>query len=636
MCGIAGYVTARPVPPNRALLERMAESIRHRGPDESGYYQDAWASLAHRRLSIIDLSTGHQPISNEDGSIWVVFNGEIYNYRELRDDLIRRGHHFTTNSDTEVLVHLYEEEGTEGLHRLDGMFAFCIWDARARKILLVRDRFGKKPLYYAQTPSGFYFGSELKCLRVAGVPLDLDTEALRLYFQFTYIADPYSPFRAIRKLMPGCWIEYSADGTIKEGRYWRLPAFSEENRTGLTQQQTRERLRELFDKAVRARMIADVPLGAFLSGGIDSSLVVASMAMQSSEPVKTFSIGFEEAAYNELKYAALVARKYKTDHHEIVVRPDSVGLLTKLVRHYDEPFGDSSAIPTYIVSEFTARYVKVALSGDGGDEFFAGYPILDLVQKYKFLDRVPLPLRKLLRLTANALPYSAYGKNFLHGMGSPTALERYFNLNYVPYFLRKRMLNPAWMLPADAVFLQHMLPDNFLPDGTDIRSQLMYFEATNLLTGDFLVKVDRASMAASLEVRCPLLDHHFAEFATRIPTSWKWENGNGKRILIDALGDRLPPELLTRSKMGFGVPIDHWFRGPLRQLAHDSLLSKTFLDRGIVSPDFVRYLLEEHASGRRSNHHQIYALLMLELWFKSLEEPISPPDSAIPCAALAS
>ncbi|HEY5178071.1 MAG TPA: asparagine synthase (glutamine-hydrolyzing) [Terriglobales bacterium] len=635
MCGIAGFLL-RDGKAQVSDVHAMCDLIRHRGPDDEGFYVDGGCGIGMRRLSIIDLSTGHQPISNEDGSIWVVFNGEIYNYRELRDDLIRRGHHFTTNSDTEVLVHLYEEEGTEGLHRLDGMFAFCIWDARARKILLVRDRFGKKPLYYAQTPSGFYFGSELKCLRVAGVPLDLDTEALRLYFQFTYIADPYSPFRAIRKLMPGCWIEYSADGTIKEGRYWRLPAFSEENRTGLTQQQTRERLRELFDKAVRARMIADVPLGAFLSGGIDSSLVVASMAMQSSEPVKTFSIGFEEAAYNELKYAALVARKYKTDHHEIVVRPDSVGLLTKLVGHYDEPFGDSSAIPTYIVSEFTARYVKVALSGDGGDEFFAGYPILDLVQKYKFLDRVPLPLRKLLRLTANALPYSAYGKNFLHGMGSPTALERYFNLNYVPYFLRKRMLNPAWMLPADAVFLQHMLPDNFLPDGTDIRSQLMYFEATNLLTGDFLVKVDRASMAASLEVRCPLLDHHFAEFATRIPTSWKWENGNGKRILIDALGDRLPPELLTRSKMGFGVPIDHWFRGPLRQLAHDSLLSKTFLDRGIVSPDFVRYLLEEHASGRRSNHHQIYALLMLELWFKSLEEPISPPDSAIPCAALAS
>jgi len=635
MCGIAGFLL-RDGKAQVSDVRAMCDVIRHRGPDDEGFYVDGGCGIGMRRLSIIDLSTGHQPISNEDGSIWVVFNGEIYDYRELRDDLIARGHHFTTNSDTEVLVHLYEEEGTEGLHRLDGMFAFCIWDARARKILLVRDRFGKKPLYYAQTPSGFYFGSELKCLRVAGVPLDLDTEALRLYFQFTYIADPYSPFRAIRKLMPGCWIEYSADGTIKEGRYWRLPAFSEENRTGLTQQQTRERLRELFDKAVRARMIADVPLGAFLSGGIDSSLVVASMAMQSSEPVKTFSIGFEEAAYNELKYAALVARKYKTDHHEIVVRPDSVGLLTKLVGHYDEPFGDSSAIPTYIVSEFTARYVKVALSGDGGDEFFAGYPILDLVQKYKFLDRVPLPLRKLLRLTANALPYSAYGKNFLHGMGSPTALERYFNLNYVPYFLRKRMLNPAWMLPADAVFLQHMLPDNFLPDGTDIRSQLMYFEATNLLTGDFLVKVDRASMAASLEVRCPLLDHHFAEFATRIPTSWKWENGNGKRILIDALGDRLPPELLTRSKMGFGVPIDHWFRGPLRQLAHDSLLSKTFLDRGIVSPDFVRYLLEEHASGRRSNHHQIYALLMLELWFKSLEEPISPPDSAIPCAALAS
>ncbi len=612
----------------------MTDVIRHRGPDDEGIYTDGRCGIGMRRLSIIDLSTGHQPMSNEDGSVWVVFNGEIYQYKELRDDLIRRGHQFRTNSDTETLVHLYEEEGTDGLHRLRGMFAFCIWDAKKQKILLVRDRFGKKPLYYGNTLSGFYFGSELKCLRVAGVPLELDNDALRLYFQFGYIADPYSPFRSVRKLMPGCWIEYSASGEVREGRYWKLPPFSEENQNGISETQTRERLRELFDESVRIRMIADVPLGAFLSGGIDSSLVVASMALQSSDPVKTFSIGFEESAYNELDYARLVAKKYNTDHHEILVRPDSASLLTKLVRHFDEPFGDSSAIPTYIVSEFTVRYVKVALSGDGGDELFAGYPTVNSAQKFGSLHQVPSLLRKGVSAIASGLPYSTYGKNFLYSMGSQSALDWYFNHNYTAYFLRKRMLNPEWMLPADAAYLRQVLPDDFLPPETDIVSQLMYFEATANLTGDMLVKVDRASMAASLEVRCPLLDHCFAEFATRIPTAWKWQNGKGKRILLDALGDRLPPELLTRSKMGFGVPIDRWFRGPLRALVHDTLLGRRFLDRGIVSPDFARYLVEEHESGRRSNHHQLYALLMLELWFESLQEPVAEPDQSAPCVAL--
>jgi asparagine synthase (glutamine-hydrolysing) len=387
----------------------------------------------------------------------------------------------------------------------------------------------------------------------------------------------------------------------------------------------------LFDESVRIRMIADVPLGAFLSGGVDSSLVVASMALQSAEPVKTFSIGFEEAAYNELKYAAMVAKKYKTDHHEIVVRPDSLSLIHKLVRHYDEPFADSSAIPTYIVSEFTARYVKVALSGDGGDELFAGYPTINIVNRYQFLDRIPRLLRKLVSLPANWLPYSAYGMNFLKGLDYSTALDRYFHQAYTAYLTRKRMLEPAWMLPSDAAYLQRLLPDDFLPETADIISQLQYFEATANLTGDILVKVDRASMAASLEVRCPLLDHRLAEFATQMPTAWKWKNGKGKRILLDALSDRLPPELLTRPKMGFGVPLDHWFRVPLRDLVHDTLLGSAFLDRGIVSPDFVKYLLQEHASGRRTNHHQIYALLMLELWFQTLSEPAAA-DSNNACA----
>lgn len=634
MCGIAGFLL-RAGSAQASDVLAMCALIRHRGPDDEGFHTDGPCAIGMRRLSIIDLSTGRQPISNEDGSIWVVFNGEIYNYRDLRQDLISKGHQFLSNSDTEALLHLYEEENVGGLHKLNGMFAFCIWDSRQRKMLLARDRFGKKPLYYAQTPRGFYFASELKCLRQAGVPMDLAPEAMRLYFQFGYIADPYSPFRAIRKLMPGCWIECSADGAVREGRYWRLPPFSEENQNDLSEAQTCVKLRELFDEAVRIRMMADVPLGAFLSGGIDSSLVVASMALQSSEPVKTFSIGFEESEYNELKYAALVAKKYKTDHHEIVVKPDCISLIHKLVRHYDEPFADSSAIPTYIVSDFSARYVKVALSGDGGDEFFSGYPILAIMEKFKFLDRVPRPVRKVMRLTANALPYWAYGKNLLHAFGSPTSLERYFNQNYVAYHLRKRMLNPEWMLPSDAAYLQQIFPDNFLPNQTDTRSQLMYFEATNLLTGDFLTKVDRASMAASLEVRCPLLDHRFAEFATGIPTAWKWQNGNGKMILLRALGDRLPVELLTRPKMGFGVPINHWFRGPLRELVHDTLLGHSFLDRGIVSSRFVRYLLDEHARGRRSNHHQIYALLMLELWFKNLEEPLTALSAAVPYTAAA-
>jgi asparagine synthase (glutamine-hydrolysing) len=630
MCGIAGFL----LPNGKACVDdvrRMTDLIRHRGPDDEGIYTDGPCGIGMRRLSIIDLSTGHQPMSNEDGSIWIVFNGEIYNYQELRDDLIGKGHRFTTNSDTETLIHLYEQEGTDGLQRLRGMFAYCIWDARKRKMLLVRDRFGKKPLYYANTSSGFYFASELKCLRAAGVPLDLDSDALRLYFRFGNIPDPYSAFRSIRKLMPGCWIECSADGTIEQGRYWRLPSFAEENQTGLSESQAAEQVRELFDESVRIRLISDVPLGAFLSGGIDSSLVVASMALQSSEPVKTFSIGFEEAAYNELPYAQLVAARYRTDHHDIMVRPDSVSLINKLVHHFDEPFGDSSAIPTYLVSEFAARHVKVALSGDGGDEFFAGYPIVGDVQRFEFLDRVPRSLRKVASWVADALPYSAYGKGFLHTVGSQSPLDRYFNLNFVPYFLRKRMLNPEWMLSADVPVLEHLLPDSFLANGADLLSQAMYFEATAILTGDFLAKVDRASMAASLEVRCPFLDHRFAEFATRIPVSWKWRNGKGKRILLEAMGDRLPPQLLTRSKMGFGVPLAQWFRGPLRELVHDSLLSQSFLDRGIVSPEFVRYMLEEHASGRRSNHNHMYRLLMLELWFKTLEEPISAPVDSLLC-----
>jgi asparagine synthase (glutamine-hydrolysing) len=616
-----------------AVVRSMCDQIRHRGPDDDGVLVDGGCGIGMRRLSIIDLKTGHQPVSNEDGSVWVVFNGEIYNYRELRADLIARGHRFSTHSDTETLVHLYEEKGPDGLASLRGMFAFCIWDAKKKKILLARDRFGKKPLYYAALPGGIYFGSELKCLRAAGVPLEEDREALRLYFQFGYIPDPFSAFLAVRKLKPGCWLEYGMDGEIRHGRYWRMPEFTPaEPAQGYAE--TCAQVRQSFDEAVRVRMIADVPLGAFLSGGIDSSLVVASMAMQSKEPVKTFSIGFEEAAYNELEYSAMVAKQYGTEHHEILVRPDSLDLINKLAWHFDEPFADSSAIPMFVVSEFASRHVKVALSGDGGDEFLAGYQTLENVEKFQALDHIPRALRKAISWTASALPYSAYGKNRLRVLGAPSALDRYFESNYASYFLRSRMLRPEWRLPAGSAYLREILPDCFPPGGGDTMAQAQYWEAAANLAGDMLVKVDRASMAASLEVRCPLLDHHFAELAASIPLSWKRRGGQGKIILRDALGDRLPAALLTRPKMGFAVPLNQWFRGPLRELSWDTLMGKKFLDRDIVEPNFMRYLLEEHASGRRNNQHQIYGLLMLELWHSNLESPVHEPNALTPCVAL--
>ena len=625
MCGIAGYFS-RAGDGDQAIVQAMCDVIRHRGPDDEGFHVEGPCAIGMRRLSIIDLATGHQPISNEDGTIWVVFNGEIYDYKVLRENLIAQGHRFRTHSDTEVLVHLYEQEGVAGLHRLRGMFAFCIWDAKQRKMLLVRDRFGKKPLYYADLPGGLYFGSELKCLRAANVPLELDPDALRLYFQFSNIPDPFSIYRAIRKLEPGCWLEYSADGTARQGRYWCYPAPTAATPAGFSVDEACQQIRAKFDESVKIRMLADVPLGAFLSGGIDSSSVVASMALQSPEPVKTFSIGFEEAAYNELAYAAAVAKKYKTEHHEIVVKPDSVALTEKLVRQFDEPFADASAIPTYIVSQFAVQHVKVALSGDGGDELFGGYDSFQLVQRLQRYDSIPQPLRSLISGIASQLPYSTRGKNYLHMISRPTSTGRYFESNYSPFLMRRELLRPEWMLPADGAYLQSALPHCFLPEDTDPLSQALYYEATAKLSGDMLVKVDRMSMLASLEVRSPMLDHELADVAATIPHEWKIRNGQGKHILIRALGDRLPPELLNRAKMGFALPLNQWLRGPLREMLRDHLTGTRFLSRNIVSPEFLRHMLDEHQTGRRDNTTWLWALLVLEMWFRDFESHTASCD----------
>jgi asparagine synthase (glutamine-hydrolysing) len=620
MCGIAGFVL-REQKAQLPLIRAMCDEIRHRGPDDEGFHVDGGCAIGMRRLSIIDLSTGHQPISNEDGTVWIVFNGEIYGYQDLRADLIARGHRFRTASDTETLIHLYEEEGPEGLRRLRGMFAYAIWDSRQQRLFLARDRFGKKPLYYAVLPEGLYFGSEISCLRQAGVPLETDRDALRLYFEFNYIPDPMTAYRAIRRLPAGSWMTWQR-GEVKQGTYWQPPAPVAEPAPGFTHADAVKQVREKFDEAVRVRMIADVPLGAFLSGGLDSSSVVASMAMQSSEPVKTFTIGFEESAFSELPHAALVAKKYRTEHHEIVVKPDSVGIIQKFVKHFGEPFADSSAIPTFVVSEFAARYVKVALSGDGGDELFGGYTSLRQAQDLSKFDRMPQLLRRAIALVSARLPYAAYGKNYLHMISRPNGMERYFAFNYAPYHMRSRLLRPEWMMPGEAGYIARMLPGCFLPDEAGTLSQVMYFETAANLIGQMLVKVDRMSMANSLEVRCPLLDHDLAELAASIPHSWKIQGGRGKRILLDALGDRLPPELFQLPKSGFAIPLADWFRGSLRDFLRDHVTDPRFLGRDIVAPGFLHQMLEEHDSGRRDNNHWLWSILVLALWFQEIEQPV--------------
>jgi len=600
----------------------MCDLIRHRGPDDEGYYFDRGCGLGMRRLSIVDLDTGHQPISNEDGSVWIVFNGEIYEFDHLRRDLESRGHHFRTRSDTEVIIHLYEEHGVECFQHLRGMFAIALWDARAERLILARDRFGKKPLYYSfDASSGLTFGSELKCLRAAGIPLTIDAEALRLYFLFGYIPDPWTPFQQARKLPPGSWISYDArDGKIAQGTFWEMPVPAAVPEAGDTEEEAARRVREVFDEAVKIRMIADVPLGAFLSGGIDSGSVVASMAQVSDDPVKTFSIGFEESEFNELPAARLVAAKYATDHHEIIVKPNSVRLVERLIHYFDEPFADMAAIPTFIVSEFAAQHVKVALTGDGGDELFGGYEVHKSAPDLTRWGQIPAFVRGGLRAIADMLPYRAYGKNFLHMISLNSDLARYFERNYAHYHLRKQLLRPEWMLPAEEAWLLEKMHRFLLPDEDSLLAQSLYFEATATLTGDMLVKVDRMSMANSLEVRSPMLDHLLAATAAAIPHAWKIRNGRGKHIFRRAVGDRLPPELLSLPKKGFGVPLAQWFRQALRPMLRDLLLSGKFLGRGVVHPEFVRSLMDEHDSGRRDNSQWLWSLLMLELWFRELEQ----------------
>ncbi|HEX8722378.1 MAG TPA: asparagine synthase (glutamine-hydrolyzing) [Pyrinomonadaceae bacterium] len=623
MCGIVGIVNFGGAPADAALLARMNEAIRHRGPDEEGAYVSGPVGLAMRRLAIIDLAGGQQPIENEDGTCRIIFNGEIYNYRELKARLEKLGHRFRTDSDTEAILHAYEEYGADCPRHLRGMFAFAVWDEPKRQLFLARDRVGKKPLLYAKSGGAFVFGSEFRALLLhPAVGREVDREALDDYLSFMCVPAPQTAYRDIRKLEPGHSLTLTAAGEVRCERYWQ-PDFSEKLDVG--EEEAGERALALLRDAVRVRLMSEVPLGAFLSGGVDSSAVVALMAEASSAPVKTFSIGFEEQDFSELHHARRVAEHVGAEHHEFVVRPDALEVLPTLVEHYGEPYADSSAIPTYYVARETRRHVTVALNGDGGDECFGGYERYAAMRISETYRRLPRALREgVIRQAVGLLPSSDVrrgrvhkAKRFLRAASLPP-VERYarwvtvFDEEakgdlYAEDFLREtegrgaaRLLAP-WFARAN---------------GAGVVDAALLADTMTYLPNDLLVKVDIASMAVSLEARSPFLDHHVIEFAASLPERLKVRGMTTKYILKKVLGKLLPQENLTRSKMGFGVPIGHWFRGEMQGFLREHLLSGRAAGRGLVRPEAVRRMVELHTRGERDFTHQLWTLLMLELWFE--------------------
>ena len=626
MCGISGklyFDPARSV--EYPVLERMNAVQAHRGPDDSGVYCQGAVGLAHRRLSIIDLSpAGHQPMTNEDGTVWIVFNGEIYNFQALRPDLLRRGHRFRSHTDTEVILHLYEERGVGCLDCLRGMFAFAIWDAPRRQLFLARDRLGKKPLCYQQDAEAFRFASEAKAiLQDPAVDVRPDPAGISHYLTYGYVPSPGSAFHGMRKLPPAHYL-VCRDGRVEVVRYWRLRRGQKLERSEAAW--CREILTRL-EEAVRLRLISDVPLGAFLSGGIDSSAVVAMMSRASGGAVKTFSIGFDEPEYDELRYARLVAERFGTEHHELVVRPDAAAILPKLTWHYDEPFGDSSAVPTYYVAQMTRRYVTVALNGDAGDENFGGYDRYVANLLAASFDRWPGAglLRRAIRWGLHLWPHSgrrtsllSRGRRFLDGL-TEVPERRYARWLCHFYGDRKdELLSPEFCASLDGADALDLLLDAYREsDAPDFMDATLGVDAALYLPDDLLVKVDIASMSHSLEARSPFLDHEFMEFAATIPSDLKVRGRTKKYILKRALSDLLPEEILHRPKMGFGVPIDHWLRHELRELAYDTLLGPRCLGRGYFRPRAVQRLLDEHTHGRANWHYLLWTLLMLELWHQT-------------------
>ena len=622
MCGIVGIVNSDRTDVDQALVGRMCNAISHRGPDDDGFYFNGPAGLGMRRLSIIDVKGGHQPIHNQDRTAWIVFNGEIYNYRELREKLEKLGHTFYTNSDTEAIVHAYDQYGADCPKHLRGMFAFAIWDERTEELFIARDRVGKKPLLYAQVNGQFIFGSEFSALlQHPGISRDVDPEALHHYLSFMCVPAPLTAYRAIRKLEPAHSLRWRK-GEIRMERYWQ-PDFS--NKIKIDEQEAGEQAIEILRDAVQVRLMSEVPLGAFLSGGIDSSAVVALMSEVSAEPVKTFSIGFEEQDFSELHHARRVAEHVGADHHEFIVRPDALEVLPTLVEHYGEPYADSSAIPTYYVARETRKHVTVALNGDGGDESFAGYERYAAMRLAERYHRIPALLREsVVRQAVGLIPSSATSRSRVRdvqrflGAASLPKVERYLR----------------WVSVFDASAKQDLYSENFWhqtqnshaadvlgpwfaqANGSGIVDAALLTDMMTYLPNDLLVKVDIATMAVSLEARSPFLDHKVIEFAASLPEKYKLRGLTSKYLLKKVLKKLLPQENLDRRKMGFGIPIGHWFRGDLQSFLRETILSEKALKRGLFKPDAVKQLVELHVRSERDHSHQLWTLLMLELWFQ--------------------
>ncbi|HEY8131147.1 MAG TPA: asparagine synthase (glutamine-hydrolyzing) [Thermoanaerobaculia bacterium] len=613
MCGIAGILSLDGRPVVAEDIKSMCSAIVHRGPDDEGFFVRGDVGLGMRRLSIIDLHTGHQPICNEDGSVWVVFNGEIYNFESLRRQLIQHGHRLSTRTDTEVIVHLYEDFGADLVKHLRGMFAFALWDSNKRRLLLGRDRLGIKPLYYGHLGGRFVFASELKAiLQLTSLDRQFDWGAVNYLFTTLTTPGTQSIIRGIHKLEPAHVLTIGPNTSMHLSRYWDVQF--EPNRQA-TEQELVEELREKVDECVRIHMISDVPVGAFLSGGIDSSSVVAHMVRHTDRPVKTFAIGFNEAAFNELPYARAVAQHFSTDHHERVVGPDVVGLLQQIAWHLDEPFGDASAIPTFLVSQAAAEHVKVVLSGDGGDELFAGYDKYRVEQRERRYSRLPHLARRALRHIGASLPEGATGRNFMmhHSL---TGWDRYLDAGA---FFRERQRQELFHVDV----LAQMEKEDPLRDAhrrlarhANWLSAVQDLDLQTYLPLDILTKVDRMSMAHSLEVRVPLLDHKLVEFAATIPPELNLNGVSGKRVFKKAMRGILPDQVIDRPKRGFAVPLAFWFRGELEGFARDLLLSRRSRERNILNIRYVERLLDLHRGGRPLDL-QLWTLISLELWCRT-------------------
>lgn len=618
MCGISGIYSFDGRPVSQSTLSRMNSCLGHRGPDDSGVLVDDPIGLGHTRLSIIDLSAaGHQPIHNEDRTVWLVFNGEIYNFQQIRSELLKKGHNFISHTDSEVIVHAYEQYGFQGtLSLLRGMFAIALWDRKIRTLFLARDRIGKKPLKYYLDENQLLFASELKAILATNlIETEVDYEAIDSFLTYQYVPTPKTGFKKIWKLPPAHYLE-CRDGDVKIRRYWGLD-YSQESR--LSEGDWTERILQKLDESVKIRMVSDVSLGAFLSGGVDSSAVVSSMALQSTGTINTFSIGFSEEKHNELHYARLVADQYATNHTELIVEAHDFTILPELVYCYEEPYADSSAMPSFLLSKLTKQHVTVVLNGDGGDENFAGYPWYRRVRVASRLGLLEAPAR-LVRPLVSAIHRSApSGKTrklltFIDALKAPKEARHILWLAYFNQYEKQHLYDERFLdLVRSNSLLPPQLPDQKTPDPL---SHALHIDISGYLPDDLLAKIDIASMAFGLEARSPLLDQEFVQMAAAIPSNLKLNKGVSKYILKKALVKRLPPEIIYRDKRGFSIPIDNWFRNELHEWSKEILMDPRTLSRGLFRKEGISDLLLQHKTGRVNHGLRIWALIMLELWFR--------------------